>query len=93
MKIMQFQIWGKIMPRTVLIIDSSDYDDSFRAVLIVPDDMDLASERNAWKEWLNNVYIPAYRRKERIESISFIKWIIGHGASLDAPVEEFDIKS
>jgi hypothetical protein len=68
------------MPRIAIILGGGDWTDASVDPLIVPDDLDLAKEKEKYNTWYHEVYCIDIEKRDLSAYMSFVDWLIQRGA-------------
>lgn len=67
--------------RLVSIESGGDWHDADYDLLDVPTTIDLATEKEAWRQWYAIDYLPRLRVEQKPEYKTFVQWLIERGAT------------
>lgn len=77
--------------RIVAIMGGGDWYDASVEHLIVPAEVNLQTEKDAYDKWYRDVYSGARNRGEEVLYITFAQWLkeLGSRDTIETEVEEF----
>lgn len=75
--------------KTVALLSGGDWADASVDLLDIPDDMDVESVKEEWREWYNTMYRPSIRTG-RIKFKTVVDLLLEKGATR-SDIEEYQV--